>query len=163
MRKRTTTVALLVSFAAAGAALAPAAFAYGGQGDTKITKVDVNGGKDVVIGATTVKTFTVSVTATDDQGVKSADITLGPGYGILAASSVKCVAASATTSTCSTSFTVDPRVYDVTSDQAGTWYVDAWVDANGDDSNFIWKEKAGSFKLQRLSRLTVHPGGRRHR
>jgi hypothetical protein len=157
MRKRTTTVVLLVSFAAAGAALAPAAFADGSQGDTKITKVVVNGGKDVVIGATTVKTFTVSVTATDDQGVKSADITLnGPGYGILTTSSVKCVAASATTSTCSTSFTVDPRVYDVTSDQAGTWYVDAWVDANGDDSNFIWKEKAGSFKLQRLSRLTVN-------
>ncbi|QDN88508.1 hypothetical protein OHB25_34905 [Streptomyces mirabilis] len=66
MRKRTTTVALLVSFAAAGAALAPAAFADGSQ--------------DVVIGTTTVKTFTVSVTATDDQGIKSADITLnGPG------------------------------------------------------------------------------------
>ncbi|MEU1440300.1 MULTISPECIES: hypothetical protein [Streptomyces] len=32
MRKRTTTVALLVSFAAAGAALAPAAFADGSQG-----------------------------------------------------------------------------------------------------------------------------------
>ncbi|MFE1985424.1 MULTISPECIES: hypothetical protein [Streptomyces] len=80
MRKRTTTVALLVSFAAAGAALAPAAFADGSQGDTKITKVVVNGGKDVVIGTTTVKTFTVSVTATDDQGIKSADITLnGPG------------------------------------------------------------------------------------
>ncbi|MFD8654515.1 hypothetical protein [Streptomyces mirabilis] len=40
----------------------------------------MNGGKDVVIGTTTVKTFTVSVTATDDQGIKSADITLnGPG------------------------------------------------------------------------------------
>jgi hypothetical protein len=34
--------------------------------------------------------------------------------------------------------------------------VDAWVDANGDDSNFIWKEKAASFKLQRLSKLTVN-------
>ena len=29
--------------------------------DTKITKVVVNGGEDVVIGATTVKKFTVSV------------------------------------------------------------------------------------------------------
>ncbi|MFE2968746.1 hypothetical protein ACFXKC_34740 [Streptomyces sp. NPDC059340] len=78
MRKRTTTVALLASFAAAGAALAPAASADGSQGDTKITKVVVNGGKDVVIGATTVKKFTVSVT--DDQGINDADITLnGPG------------------------------------------------------------------------------------
>ena len=159
MLKRTTTVALLASFAAAGAALAPAAFADGSQGDTKITKVVVNGGKDVVIGATTVKKFTVSVTAADDQGIEDADITLnGPGYGILTTASVNCVAASGstTTSTCSTSFTVDPRVYDVTSDQAGTWYVDAWVDAKGDDSNFVWKEKAGSFRLQRLSKLTVN-------
>ncbi|WP_406330962.1 calcium-binding protein [Streptomyces sp. NBC_00203] len=157
MRKRTTTVALLTAFTAAGAALAPAAFADGVQGDTAITKVVVNGGKNVVIGAASVKTFTVSVTATDDQGIKSADITLnGPGYGILTTSSVKCVAANATTSTCSSSFTVDPRVYDVTNDQAGTWYVDAWVDANGDDSNFIWTEKAGSFKLQKASKLTVN-------
>jgi hypothetical protein len=157
MRKRTTTVALLAAFAAAGAVLAPAAFADGSQGDTKITKVVVNGGKNVVIGAASVTKFTVSVTATDDQGIKSADLNLnGPGYGSLTTSSVKCVVNNATTSTCSSTFTVDPRVYDVTNDEAGTWYVDAWVDANGDDSNFIWQQKAGSFKLQRFSKLTVN-------
>ncbi|MFF4352163.1 calcium-binding protein [Streptomyces sp. NPDC001530] len=157
MRKRTTTVALLAAFTAAGAVLAPAAFADGSQGDTTITKVVVNGGKNVVIGATTAKTFTVSVTATDNEGIAGADITLnGPNYGIFTTSSVTCVAASATTSTCSASFTVDPRVYDISNDQAGTWYVDAWVDAKGDDSNFIWKEKAGSFKVQRASKLTVN-------
>ncbi|MHA5047258.1 calcium-binding protein [Streptomyces sp. SD15] len=157
MRKRTTTVALIASIAAAGAVLAPAAHADGVQGDTKITKVVVNGGKNVVIGATTVKTFTVSVTATDNKGIASAEIDLyGPNYGMLTTASVKCVAANTTTSTCSGSFTVDPRVYDVVNDEAGTWYVDAWVDAKGDDSNFIWKEKAGSFKLQRASKLTVN-------
>ncbi|WP_435223518.1 calcium-binding protein [Streptomyces sp. Tue6028] len=157
MRKRTTTVALLAAFTAAGAALAPAAFADGSQGDTKITKVVVNGGKSVVIGTTAVKTFTVSVTATDNQGIEGAELSLhGPNYGLLTTSSVKCVAADATTSTCSGSFTVDPQMFDVLNDQAGTWYVDAWVDAKGDDSNFIWKEKAGSFKVQRASQLTVN-------
>ncbi|MCX5558621.1 calcium-binding protein [Streptomyces sp. NBC_00038] len=159
MRKRTTTVALLAAFTVAGAALAPAAFADGGEGDTEITKVVVNGGKSVVVGAATVKKFTVSVTATDDQGIDSAEIDLiGPNSGLLITSAVKCVVSStsATTSTCSAAFTVDPRVYDVINGEAGTWYVDALVNAKGDDSNYVWKEKAGSFKVQRASQVTVN-------
>ncbi|GHD57221.1 hypothetical protein GCM10010317_044640 [Streptomyces mirabilis] len=71
MRKRTTTVALPASFAAAGAALAPVAFADGSH-DTKITKVVVNGGKDVVIGATTVnKTITVTGACTTVKTIKT--------------------------------------------------------------------------------------------
>ncbi|WP_405931944.1 calcium-binding protein [Streptomyces sp. NBC_00827] len=161
MRKRTTTVALLAAFTVAGAALAPAAFADGFEGDTKITKVVVNGGKNVVVGAAAVKKFTVSVTATDDQGIAGAEIDLyGPNDGLLISTSAaaKCVVSStsATTSTCTATFSVDPRLADVFNNEAGNWVVDAWVDANGDDSNYVWKENAGSFKVQRASQLTVN-------
>ncbi len=40
------------------------------MGDTRITKVVVNGGSDIVLGTTSPKTFTLAVTATDDSGIK---------------------------------------------------------------------------------------------
>ena len=159
MRKPITTAALLAAFAVAGAALAPAAFADDSEGDTAITKVVVNGGKNVVVGATASTKFTVAVTATDDQGIDTADIYLtGPNSGLVTTSAAKCVVSStsATTSTCTSTFTVDPRVYDVINQEAGNWYVDAFVEAKGDDSNFVWQEKAAAFKLQRASQVTVN-------
>ncbi|MFZ3494748.1 hypothetical protein ACODT5_16260 [Streptomyces sp. 5.8] len=44
----------------------PAAQADGSHGDNDITKVVVNGGKNVVVGATTAKTLTGAVTATEE-------------------------------------------------------------------------------------------------
>ncbi|WP_374325144.1 hypothetical protein [Streptomyces sp. AP-93] len=65
MRIRATVAA--VSGALALSALAvPAARADGSHGDTAIIKVVVNGGKNVVVGATTAKTFTGAVTATEE-------------------------------------------------------------------------------------------------
>src|SRR3712207_7417329 len=52
-----------------------------------------------------------------------------------------------------TLFRSDPKVDYFSNANAGTWYVGAWVD--GDDGDFVWKEKAGSFQFQRASRLTV--------
>jgi hypothetical protein len=152
--RRNTIIAVLV---------AAALFVVGGlvrtaeaAGDTTITGVVVNGGQNVVLGTTYSKTFTVTVTATDDSGIKAADFYLhGPAAGFAGpGGAITCAASSATQATCSGSFTVDPRVdlYDI--DQAGTWYVAAQVEATGGD--FITAEQAGSFTLQRYSKLTAN-------
>ncbi|MFE7577785.1 calcium-binding protein [Streptomyces sp. NPDC057521] len=149
MRMR-TTAAVAVGTLALTALVVPAAQADGGYGDTAITKVTVNGGKNVVLGVSEVKKFTVSVTARDNSGIKGADISVhGPGFGYMS-STTKCSG-----STCSATFTVDPKAdLMYSNDYAGTWYVDAWVDAG--DGDYIWKEKAASFKFQRASRQTVN-------
>ncbi|MGR8009930.1 calcium-binding protein [Streptomyces hypolithicus] len=143
------TVAAVTGALALSALVAPAAQADGHYGDTAITNVVVNGGKNVVVGTTNVKTFTVAVTASDDSGITGIDLTLnGPGFGSMQPTDVDC-----TGNTCTGTFSVDPRVdLAYANDQAGTWYVDAWV--NAADGDFIWKEKAGSFKLQRFATLT---------
>lgn len=149
MRMR-TTAAVVVGTLALTALAVPAAQADGGYGDTAITKVTVNGGKNVVVGTSLVKKFTVSVTAKDDSGIEGADITLhGPGFGLMTGTT-RCSG-----NTCTASFAVDPKVdLPYSNDYAGTWYVDAWVDAH--DGDYLWKEKAASFKFQRASRQTVN-------
>ncbi|WP_405899141.1 calcium-binding protein [Streptomyces sp. NBC_00727] len=149
MRMRTSAAVLTGALALSALAI-PAAQADGGYGNTTITKVTVNGGKNVVLGTSAVKKFTVSVTAKDNSGIKGADIALhGPGFGYMTGKT-RCSG-----STCTASFTVDPKVdLPYSNDYAGTWYVDAWVDAK--DGDYIWKEKARSFKFQRASKQTVN-------
>ncbi len=152
MRKK----AIIAAAAVAAALLGVTGSAQAATGDTAITKVVVNGDKNVAVGVVGPVTFTVSITATDDSGIKTADFYLyGPAQGFLGpAGAVTCTAASATQSTCSASFTVDPRADLWDNDQAGTWYVAAQVDA--DDGGFLTSEKAGSFLLRRYSKLTVN-------
>ncbi|MEW5536421.1 calcium-binding protein [Streptomyces cyaneofuscatus] len=152
MRIRTTAAtATVVGALALSVLAAPSAQADGRHGDTAITKVTVNGGKNVVIGTSAVKKFSVTVQAKDNSGIESADIVLkGPAFGILDTSDIKCSG-----NTCTAKFTVDPKVdLAYSNDVAGNWYVDAWVDAN--DGDFVWTEKAKAFKLQRASRLSVN-------
>ncbi|MFF9607798.1 calcium-binding protein [Streptomyces sp. NPDC014684] len=147
----------VVSGALALSALAvPAAQADGGYGDTKITKVVVDGDNKVSIGTSAAKTFKVSVTATDNSGIKGADSfdLLGPDYGIESTGKPTCTAVNATTSTCTASVTIDPRVDYLTNKNAGTWYVSVWIDA--EDGDFIWTEKAGSFSFQCAAKLTTN-------
>ncbi|MET9731305.1 calcium-binding protein [Streptomyces sp. NPDC006458] len=154
MRMRATlgvvTGALVLS-----AFAAPAALADDSDGDTKITKVVVDSDNAVAVG-TTAKKFKVVVTATDDSGIEgAAEFDLyGPNYGILSTTDEPtCVVVNATTSTCTGWVTVDPNI-ELLNNNAGTWYVDAWIDAN--DGNHIWKEKAGPFKFQRHTKLTTN-------
>ncbi|WP_435283254.1 calcium-binding protein [Streptomyces koelreuteriae] len=128
----------------------------GGSGDTRITKVVVDGDNKVAVSTSGLKTISVSVTASDDAGIQGADaFTLeGPDFGFEMTGKPTCRASSSTTSTCTASVKVDPKVDYLTNASAGTWYVDAWIDAN--DGDFVWKEKAGSFKFQRASQLTVN-------
>ncbi|CAM5430534.1 hypothetical protein STENM223S_07773 [Streptomyces tendae] len=61
----------------------PTAQADGGSGDTRITKVVVDGDNKVSIGTGSAKILSVSVTATDNSGILGADSfdLKGPGYG----------------------------------------------------------------------------------
>ncbi|MFH8368674.1 calcium-binding protein [Streptomyces sp. NPDC018031] len=157
MRKRTTMAVLTAAAAAATAGLTAPAAQADGHGDTAITQVVVNGGKPVVIDATTATTFTVSVTATDDSGIQGLNYLdlEGPEGGFESpASRVRCTVVNETTSTCSASFTMDPRTDFVDNSPAGTWYVSTWAD--GEDGDFHSNAKAASFRVQRQSKLTVN-------
>lgn len=148
------------SAAAVGGALAlsslavPAAQAAGSEGDTQITKVVVGGDNLVPIGTSAV-TFDVSVTATDDSGIKGADAfeLHGPGNGRASTGKPTCTQVDATTATCTASVTIDPKTDHLTDANAGTWYVDARIDAS--DGNDHHKENAGQFYLQRATRITT--------
>ncbi|MFB7112964.1 calcium-binding protein [Streptomyces sp. NPDC056291] len=149
------SVAVVTGALALSALAVPAAQADGGSGDTRITKVVVDGDNKVAISTSGLKTIKVSVTATDNSGIKQADsFTLdGPGYGFASTGKPTCTVVNATTSTCTASVKVDPKVDFLSNSNAGRWYVDAWIDAN--DGDYIWKEKAGSFLFQRASKLTA--------
>ncbi|MEU5536795.1 calcium-binding protein [Streptomyces sp. NPDC020362] len=146
----------VVSGALALSALAvPAAHADGGNGDTKIAKVVVDGDNKVTIGTSGLVIVKVSVTATDDSGIKEAQAfdLFGPDNGIESTGKPTCIVVDATTSTCTASVKIDPRTDYLTNKNAGTWYVSAWIDAYDDD--YVWKEKSGSFLFQRAAKLTA--------
>ncbi|MFJ2112336.1 DUF5707 domain-containing protein [Streptomyces sp. NPDC087850] len=130
--------------------------------DPKVTKVVVNGGKPIVLGTSATKKVSVAITATDDSGIGGAAAVLWTGgssieddssygFGLEDDTELKCKAASATTSTCTHTITVDPKVLYNT--DAKTWNV--YAVAVGNDESMTEKEKAGTVKFQRLSQLTV--------
>ncbi|MFE2426295.1 DUF5707 domain-containing protein [Streptomyces sp. NPDC059373] len=164
MRAR-ATVAIVSGALALSAFAVPAAHADDSKGDTEITKVVVNGGKPVVVGTTVKKVFTVSVTATDNSGIGDFSVFVYHGASLddvdgiagPAEDNGSCTASSATTATCTTKITLDPRESAgdiVANTAAGTWKVWAAVDAK--DGDGIQKDNAGTFKLQRQSHLTVN-------
>ncbi|WP_459737712.1 calcium-binding protein [Streptomyces sp. E-15] len=150
------SVAVVGGALALSALAVPAAQASGSDGDTKITKVVVDGDNKVSIGTSGAVTVKVSVTATDNSGIKGAEEfdLYGPDNGYATTGKPACVKVNATTSTCTASVKIDPKTDYLTNKSAGTWYVDAWVDAK--DGNYIWKEKAGSFSFQRATKLTAN-------
>ncbi|MGW7052152.1 DUF5707 domain-containing protein [Streptomyces sp. NPDC054887] len=173
------TVAAVTGALALSALVAPAATAvdapkpgrlaaFAGQapaddvvGDTKITNVVVNGGKDIVLGTTNPKTITVSVTATDASGINDAFVALWhgtadnvDGYLIPNEETATCTAVNATTSTCKLTITIDPQLDLYMNSLAGTWKVEAA--AEGNDADYIWKDAYKTHRVQRFSKLTVN-------
>ncbi|MFE9398446.1 DUF5707 domain-containing protein [Streptomyces flavidovirens] len=134
------------------------------QGDIQITKVVVNGGKDIVVGTTAAKTFSIAITATDPSGIEGGDQFLWHGTAfnendidgalISEQEAANCVQASATTSTCTVSVTVDPQVDLYKNALAGTWKV--WASVYANDGDYVFKEIAGTARVQRASTLTVN-------
>ncbi|MEU6374536.1 calcium-binding protein [Streptomyces sp. NPDC046909] len=141
----------------------PAAHADEVVGDTAISNIVVNGGKPVVLSATGTKTITVTFTVKDASGVDYAEAILYHGAdidssdtGALANSSdyhATCTDTSATSANCKATYTLD-QGSTVLNKHAGTWNI--WAIAAGNDSDYVIKEHAKSFKVQRLSKLTVN-------
>ncbi|WP_406165714.1 calcium-binding protein [Streptomyces sp. NBC_00996] len=158
------SAAVVLSGALALSALAvTTADADAGQGDTEVTQVLVNNGKSVVVGATATKTVTLSITASDNSGIKDAygwlyhgpfdnpDGFAGPGSD----TPLTCtpVPGSVTASTCTTNIRIDPNATLINSN-AGTWHVWTSVDAN--DFDFVQKDSAGTFLMKRAAKLTAN-------
>lgn len=133
-----------------------------GQGDTQVVRVVVNNGNPVVVGATATKTFTLSITASDNSGVKEAygwlyhgsfdnpDGFAGPGSDTPLACTP--VAGSSTAATCTASVTVDPNVTLINAN-AGTWHV--WTSVDAVDFDYVQKDNAGTFLMKRAAKLTA--------
>ncbi|MER5254962.1 MULTISPECIES: calcium-binding protein [unclassified Streptomyces] len=150
--------------AADGPTSAPRLAAQGANvGDTKITKVSVNGGKNVVVGTTNKVKFTVAVTATDPEGIAGGSAFLYHGGSIDTADGVltpddfdgTCKVVNATTSTCSVTVVADPTI-DLYNNLAGSgWKVYAAAGANDGDSaeGETYKSDAN---IQRNARLTTN-------
>ena len=163
--RTTTRLALLGTSAAliATAAGATAAQAEdGGAGNITIDKVVVNGGKPVVVGTTNVVSAKVTVTASDDSGIAETTYisAFGPNPNFAQIwyddGDITCVKASATTSTCTGTLTFDPQASTgfVNNSAAATWNLGTLVSAN--DLDFIHRDAATTFKVQRYSKLTVN-------
>lgn len=132
-------------------------------GDTKITKVTVNGGKNIVVGTTEKKKFTVAITATDPEGIYDADASMWHGSdvesdidGLLFSDEggATCKVVNATTSTCTVNITADPKLDLYSNILAGKWKVSAY--AIGNDGDYVSKDTVGSASIQRNSRLTTN-------
>ncbi|MFC6063341.1 DUF5707 domain-containing protein [Streptomyces ochraceiscleroticus] len=132
-----------------------------GYGDTTISNVVVNGGKDVVLGTTNTKTVTVTFTATDASGIDWADAILWHGgatfddmdTGVVAnEEEADCTATSDTASKCTLTYTVDPLYLSNT--DAGTWKV--WALAQGNDADYVQQDNVKSFSVKRYSKLTTN-------
>ncbi|MFI6357879.1 calcium-binding protein [Streptomyces sp. NPDC050743] len=159
---RRSAVAALSGALALSALTVTAARADSGAGDTQVLLAVVNGGEPVVLGAMTKKTVTLSISASDDSGIKDAygwlyhgsfdnpDGFAGPGSD----TPLTCtpVAGSTTTSTCTASITIDPNAMLINAN-AGTWHIWTSVDAN--DFDYVDTENAGTFLMKRAAKLTV--------
>ncbi|MFI1164796.1 DUF5707 domain-containing protein [Streptomyces sp. NPDC020801] len=195
MRIRASLAAATVSGAVALTALvAPAAQAAGdpagavaklssvgnapadeSQGDTTITKVTVNGDKDIVAGVGK-KTFNIYVTATDPSGIYSAGAFLWHGTSLdennpdvdgmlYTDQDATCDNWSATSATCKITITAEPGTDLYDSALAGKWNVAAW--AVGNDGDYVqkdvyknhWVKRAASFSGFNAGPEPVSKGG----
>ncbi|WP_405584397.1 DUF5707 domain-containing protein [Streptomyces sp. NBC_01092] len=162
MRMR-ATLGIVTGALALSALAVPVAQADEVEGDTAISNVVVNGGKAVVVGSTAKKTITVSFTVKDSSGVDWAQAILYHGASIESSDSgavanssdgrATCTVASATTSNCKSTFDLEPGVNLINS-VAGSWKV--WAIAAGNDADYVQKDNAKSFNVQRASKLTVN-------
>ncbi|OKH95855.1 DUF5707 domain-containing protein [Streptomyces uncialis] len=131
----------------------------------KITKVTVNGGKDLVVGVSK-KTFTIKVTAKDDSGISIALAALWRG-GTSADNPQTilmpdirmgdCVQSSDTTSTCTLKVVADPKspegLFDLTNAGAGKWHVA--VAADSIDGGSVERQKYATHQVKRAAKLTA--------
>ncbi|MFD8542887.1 calcium-binding protein [Streptomyces sp. NPDC059649] len=137
------------------------------RGDTKITNVTVNGGKDIVVGTSLKKTYTVSVTATDPDGIYDGYAFLWHGTDLDSRTGVdgamtpsakhgSCKQVNATTATCSVTLVADPDSTIYGNRLAGRWHV--YAAAVGKDGDLTVRNTYKSGWVKRASKLTTDAG-----
>ncbi|MET9731304.1 calcium-binding protein [Streptomyces sp. NPDC006458] len=134
-----------------------------------VSNVTVNGGKGVVVGSKSAKTFTVSLTASHPSGIQEVYIDLWHGSdpetgldGWLPPNDdLTCTAASATTSNCKMTITATPGdnsedgIGDLYANAlAGTWHVGVGALAN--DQSEYWDDYYTTHRVQRNAVLTMN-------
>ncbi|MFK0120752.1 DUF5707 domain-containing protein [Streptomyces sp. NPDC090994] len=165
MHHRTAVAGFAGALALSALAMPGTAQADEVSGDIKITKVVVNGGKNIVLGTADAKTFTIAVTATDDSGIEAGNtfpvmwhtpLPNGDYYGLVIPDNIagKCVHQSSTTTTCTHTLNINPRVDVQDNTTAGTWTVSVHVQAN--DGDYMTKDSAATAKVLRNARLTAN-------
>ncbi|MEW1615333.1 MULTISPECIES: calcium-binding protein [unclassified Streptomyces] len=165
MHHRTTVAGFAAVLALSTLTIPVAAQADDFSGDIRITKVVVNGGKNIVLGAKEVKTFTIAVTATDNSGIETGNtfpimghtpLPNGDYWGLVIPDNIagKCVRQSFTTTTCTHTLKISPRGSVQDNTTTGTWTVRAHVLAN--DGDYYTKNSAGKAKVLRNAKLTVN-------
>ncbi|MFE7839335.1 calcium-binding protein, partial [Streptomyces sp. NPDC057474] len=98
----------------------------------------------------------MSVTARDDSGIDGMNLHVGlPSYLYLASDrGLTCTAKSATTSTCTGSWTINTSSFYGNGPADDPWYVHATVDAK--DGDWIITDRADTFTVRRLAKLSVN-------
>lgn len=138
-------------------------------GDTTISSVVINGGKDLAVGTTTTSTVKVTFTVTDPAGVdlenNLAILWHGPDnvfdnadYGFVPnEDAASCTATSATTAACYNTFTITAKPTtdgsEIYSEFAGTWK--ALVIGAGADDDYVEKDVAKTFRIKRITKATT--------
>ncbi|GHD49970.1 hypothetical protein GCM10010335_60210 [Streptomyces galbus] len=133
-----------------------------GRGDVRVVSTVVNGGANVTIGTTHKVAFPIAITVKDDSGVKGlsrvSTFNRSNGYGFFDWTGTTCRKKSSTTSVCTAIMSVDPAWIaasdDIDSNRvAGTWMVNATVNAN--DGDYWISDSLADYKVKRASRLTT--------
>ncbi|MFF4243736.1 hypothetical protein ACFYY2_04605 [Streptomyces sp. NPDC001822] len=136
---RTTSITAVLTGAlvlSASAIAAPAA--YAADTGVVIKKLSVNGGKPIVLGTSRTESFTISVTASDNSGISSRlaflqlDREVGDDYWSFHGRPT-CSKDSATTSTCTLVYKLDPSIDLPRNTVAGPWDVTVQLEAKDGD------------------------------
>ncbi|MFE0101719.1 calcium-binding protein [Streptomyces sp. NPDC059009] len=130
----------------------------------KITKVVVNGGKDIVVGTVKKKKVTIAVTATHPSGIQEGYAMLWHGKKfsetgidsgmVPAADRGKCTKVNKTTSTCKVTVVADPNENIYRNALAGKWKV--WAGAAAKNGASVIKDTYKTVSVKRYAKLTVN-------
>ncbi|MEU2060162.1 calcium-binding protein [Streptomyces sp. NPDC013455] len=127
-------------------------------GDTQVLSASINGGKPVVSGTSAGASFTVTVTASDPEGIDYIDSFLyrgpitDPTGGLAAVREPECTVSNDVTTRCTWQFMLSEGF--LQNPDAGTWRLH--VNATAKDGDYHWKESAASVNIQRASKLTAN-------
>ncbi|MFI1678944.1 DUF5707 domain-containing protein [Streptomyces sp. NPDC020607] len=135
------------------------------RGDTKITKITVNGGKDIVVGTSAKKSVKIAVTATDPSGIQDGKALLWHGTAfdedhidgsmVPTTRTGDCKVVNATTSTCTVTVVADPNANIYGNVLAGKWKI--WAIAQGKDGDYVQKDAfPSSVSVKRAAKLTTN-------